>query len=471
MSRWIAAVCVVVLVGAWIAVVQIPASAGDSWLTILWATWIVAVIWTLARPSFSLLFAAIMAAMFLLVIFPATEAQLFGLTTIAGNNYNAGIVGALEISALAQCGMLVGAVAARTFWHIPSPTRISLRLSPSRLDKVARRSIGVGVLGVVAFSVLGGASLSNFFVYTTSSGYGAFVHGAAGNLGYLASVQGIAGLALVLLPLRLGCSGPTRRRNPLLLAAVASFVLLGGGQRGWFFVPAFAAVLIWLKTSKRSYTPRRVAAFGVIMVIVLGGLVAVARGAADSRNVSVGTVLAAPFGPGDDLFLPLAGLATTVPGQFPYLHGTSYLQAASFLVPRALWSGKPEGAITGITAAIDPSHSGLAFPEFGEMYANFGLPGVILGSLLLGVIIELLSRRFAYSTSIRESVFIAVCGAILLDVFTRGAVAPMLASFTGLLVATGLVSRRRSSVLAAAPAVVPSSSPGPRKTRHPVATS
>lgn len=63
MSRWIAGSCVVVLVGAGIAIVQVRGTAGDSWLAILWAAWIVTVVWALTRPSFSLLYAAIMVAM------------------------------------------------------------------------------------------------------------------------------------------------------------------------------------------------------------------------------------------------------------------------------------------------------------------------------------------------------------------------------------------------------------------------
>src|ERR1700733_4865882 len=174
MSRWIAGFCVAVLVGGAIAFVQLSTSAGDSWLTILWTAWIAAVVWALTRRSFSLLFAAIMATMCLFVILPATEAQLFGRTTIAGDDYSAGVVRALEIAALAQCGMLAGAVAARTFWPVPRLTRLFPRLSPSRLDKATRRSVCVGVLAVIAFSALGGASLRSFFVYTTSSGYGTF---------------------------------------------------------------------------------------------------------------------------------------------------------------------------------------------------------------------------------------------------------------------------------------------------------
>jgi len=97
------------------------------------------------------------------------------------------------------------------------------------------------------------------------------------------------------------------------------------------------------------------------------------------------------------------------------------------------------------------------------MYANFGLPGVVIGSLLLGALTEILSRRFASSTNIRESVFIAICGAVILDLFARGDSAPLLVSFAGLLLAATLVCRRRSPVLAA---VHPSNGPAVLKLKY-----
>jgi oligosaccharide repeat unit polymerase len=467
MSRTAAGFCFAVLVAIGFAIMWMPTSSGDFWLTILWATWLLSVVWALTRPSFSLLFAAIMATMLLLVILPATAAQLSGLTTIAGNDYQAGVTRALEISALAQSAMLAGAVAARTLWPVSPFTRIFPALSARHLNRAAWRSVWVGVLGVIALSVLGGASLRSFFVYTTSGGYGTFARETTGYLGYLVALQTAAGLALVLLPLRWTC-GRSRRWSVLLFVALATFVLLGGGQRGRFFVPVFAAALIWVKTSKRILPPRRLAVGGVLAVIVVGGLIGVARGAAGSRQVTVGTVITASVGTANDLFLPTAGLASVVPAQFPYLHGTSYLETADFLVPRALWKNKPEGSIANLTAEIDPGNSGLAFPEFGEMYANFGLPGVIVGSLLLGALVELLSRQLARSTSLRESVLVAVCGAVLVDLFTRGAIAPMVISFAGLLLAAALVCRRRSPVLAAARPPEAFKLPEPENTPRPV---
>jgi oligosaccharide repeat unit polymerase len=432
-------------------VLFVPTSSGEFWLAVLWLLWAASIVWALTRTSFSLLFMALMIAMLLFVVMPATDAELFGNTVIATHNYSAGVASALKMSALGQGGMFAGAVTARTLWPVQSFSRIiqPLYLSTSRLDRAILLSISVGIVGVVGTSAIGHTSLLNFFVYATSGGYGTFTKEAQGNLGFMTAVQCVAGLALVLLPLRLGCTPSCHRFRSLLFGALATLILLGGGQRGLFFVPALAAGLVWLKTSKKSRPPRRVAALGAVLVLVIAGYVGVARVAADNREVSVVSVLAEPFGGGTNLFLPLAGLAYTVPTQIPYLDGASYEQLAVLPIPRALWGDKPQDVISTVTTAFDPEDSGLAFPEFGEAYANFGLPGVIASSLMLGGLIELIYRRYAGAISLRSSVSAADCGALLLDLFTRGDMAPLLTTFIGLIAAAALICRRRSAVLAA----------------------
>jgi oligosaccharide repeat unit polymerase len=477
-SRLVALGCLAGAAGLGFAATRVPASAGAFWLAILWVIWVFGVCWALTRRPFSILLAAIMAAMLQFVILPATGAEVYGNSSIAGNYYQAGVVPALRIATFAECAMLAGAMAVRTLWPVSGFVWLAPRLSPAGLDRVSRWSVAVGMAGVVATSVLGGANLRDFFVYTTATGYGTFASEVTGNLGFLVAVQCVAGLAVVLLPLRLGRAGQGRLFGPLFFAFLATILLLGGGQRGRFFVAVFAAGLIWLKTSKRRLPPRRVAVTGMLLLVVLGGVVGIARGAADSRHLSASAVLTAPFTEGNNLFLPVAGLASIVPGQFPYLDGLSYAQVAIFPVPRALWPGKPQDAIGTVTDLMDPGNSGLAFPEFGEMYANFGLPGVVAGSILFGAFAELLWRRFARSRYTGEAVFTAVCGAILLILFTRGDIAPMITTFSGLLVVTAVTCRRRSaafadagelaSELAAEP--VPGAGPGSEKSRWPAVT-
>ena len=106
-------------------------------------------------------------------------------------------------------------------------------------------------------SVIGGANLRDFFVYTTSGGYGTFWNELHANLGFLVAVQCVGGLAIVLLPLQLSAACSRRRGLSIAVAILASLILLGGGQRGPFITAVSAAGLVWLKTSKKRRRQRR----------------------------------------------------------------------------------------------------------------------------------------------------------------------------------------------------------------------
>jgi hypothetical protein len=76
-------------------------------------------------------------------------------------------------------------------------------------------------------------------------------------------------------------------------------------------------------------------------------------------------------------------------GQVPFAQGETLIDAALAMVPRALWPGKPQAAgsgdlvsrFTGLRFMQDTS-VGIGHPM--ECYANFGLPGVVVGFLLIG---------------------------------------------------------------------------------------
>ena len=64
--------------------------SGNFWLATLWLTWL-ASLWALTRPSFSIIFTALMLSMFIFIIVPATGAQLYGGSVLATHNYQAGV--------------------------------------------------------------------------------------------------------------------------------------------------------------------------------------------------------------------------------------------------------------------------------------------------------------------------------------------------------------------------------------------
>lgn len=427
--------------------------SGNSWLATLWLTWLAALIWALTRPSFSVIFTALVLSMFIFIIVPATGAQLYGSTVLADINYQAGVITALKIAVLAQVTMLAGAVVVRTLRPARGFDRIEINLSAARLDNAAVSAVAVAVAGVIGMIVIGGANLRDFFVYTTSGGYGTFWSELHANLGFLVAVQCVGSLAIVLLPLQLSATCSRRRILPVVVAILASLVLLGSGQRGPFIAAASAAGLVWLKTSKKRRNQRRAILMGALLLLLITGLVGVARAAAGSRDVTFGNVIGEPFGAGNNLFLPLAGLSTTVPAEIPYLHGNSYLQVFVLPVPRALWPTKPEDDITRVITRFDPGNSGFAFPAFGEGYANFGFMGVALCGVVLGGMAELLHRRFANSQDLKSAVVAAVAAGVFLQLFSRGDFAPIFTTYIGILAVAGYIGRRRSQVLA--PEAVP----------------
>ncbi len=246
----VTAVAASVAIGA--AIPAAPVSGASFWLAALWLTWGTTAAWVLTRRAFSLPTAAVTVATLVFVVLPATGAVASGQTTIAGNDYSPGTTVALQIAVLGQAAIFAGAALARVFWPVATVVSLHPRLSSARLDRAALLALASGVVGVLLFSTVGGANLKDFFVFGTTQGYGAFYLSAAGTKsGYFTALQLVAGLALILLALRLTCTSSRRFNGPVLIAAASAFVLLGGGQRGRFFVALVAAGLVWFKTTGR----------------------------------------------------------------------------------------------------------------------------------------------------------------------------------------------------------------------------
>lgn len=439
-GAWTAGALGLALVTAWL-VTTVP-TGERFWLVALWASWILSFVWLFVRRSFSLATAGLFIAMLLFVVQPATAAVLQGHVKIAGYNFDPGAAQALRIATLAQVSLWAGVWASQRWFPRPSVTRLTTPIPAKRLETAAVVSIGAAILATLAFAVLTKADIRKLIAYT-SGGYHSFTATAApGSQGaYLLAIQLVAGMALILLPLRLALGRP---RGWLLsggVALLASGLLLAGAARGRFLVPALAALLVWLKTSKRMPDARVVAVVGTLGLIVLTSVVGVARGATGDRSITPSNLVSYQLGSGSDLWSPIAGLAEHVPSQQHFLHGTSYLEMFVFPVPRAIWHNKPQGATSTLVRQFDPGVAGLAFPEFGEAYANFGMLGVALASFVVALLAEWLWGRLARASTATAAVGFSVCFSVLAQVFVRGAIAPMVTQNLILLVLAVPVTR------------------------------
>lgn len=422
----------------------------------MWCVWVITVACIVIASPFSLTFAGLQAMIAIFILIPAATVVTTGQTTIAGQDYEAGTLQALQMTLNAQVALLIGWICARTFAVdrlTKKPVRISHRVSQRSLEWTASKMFAIGVSGLVLFSAASGASLRQFFVYTTSEGYGSFYRSATGTkIGYLQALELTAGVGLILLVLA-WTTGNARSRSRWIrigLTLAISVFLLASGQRARFVVPAIACGLVWIKTTRS-----RVGGGRIIAVMAIAALLLVSILVGAARDVTSGAAVAGgrkgstidSFLRGSDLFTPLAGLAVTVTPSRAFLDGRSYLELAIFPLPRALWEDKPTGEIAALTATFDPYGSGLAFPEFGELYANFGHTGVTLGMIAFGWLLEVLWLRFSRTEDLKSSVALSVAMAVVLQLFTRGAAAPVLGGMLGLFVGTYAITRRRSRLL------------------------
>jgi hypothetical protein len=76
-----------------------------------------------------------------------------------------------------------------------------------------------------------------------------------------------------------------------------------------------------------------------------------------------------------------------------YLGGRTIVEIPAAFVPRSLWSGKPTGIDFLAASYLYPGvYVGIPLTVQGELYWNGGMPFVIAGSLILGLLFGLLAR-------------------------------------------------------------------------------
>jgi oligosaccharide repeat unit polymerase len=168
------------------------------------------------------------------------------------------------------------------------------------------------------------------------------------------------------------------------------------------------------------------AAFAVILLIGAIGLTRTAfrsSSSVDIGAVSVGS--SSESFEGDlSIYQPFLAIIQSFPREHDYLWGSSYAYLLVQPIPRSLWSDKPEAPIRAVVQATlgsDAATSGVAYPNVGEFYANFGAVGLIAGMWVFGLLArisyEYLSR---HENNDWARVLYAVIFPFLVQVISRG---------------------------------------------------
>lgn len=199
--------------------------------------------------------------------------------------------------------------------------------------------------------------------------------------------------------------------------AIGSTLALG--SRGFIAFGLLAAGVILLRIRRPS---ARSVAITISVAVLLAGLlevVAIVRTNAASADLvtSVERTVETPvpaFQTADlSVFDDFVAMQTVVPGSISRLDGSSLLQIPAALTPRALWPDKPEPLDNLVTAYLYPGQvAGSPITMQGELFWNFGLAGVAIGSLLIGALmglsVALLYRRDVLSLMIYAVLYVSV---------------------------------------------------------------
>lgn len=434
-TGWWAAVAVAVVGCVLGILVAAPVDAKTFWFAALVFTWTAATLWGLTRRDPPLAFLALQVLYLFNVIAGATVAFVDGEVTLGVFDFSEGMVGALRLSTAAQAALWAGVVASRSVTGHAGRTR-PVRVPPRRrLDRLALGLLLAGVVFQTVYVVLAGVDLATVNVVFGESRRGELAQLAEGPVvKYFKSLGSLAGVAMVVVAYRVALWGWRRSAVPWLVLAMGSATLVMEGTRTRLMVPVVAAGFVWWKTAggMLSRRPRTLlvagAAFAFAFLATIGGL----RGQQSGKVIDIPSFLDRQVR--DGVFSATAGLVWNVPSRVDHLYGRSYLDLVTLPVPRALWAQKPEGTIKQLQSNwLDP-RMGASFATWGEMYANFGVVGVLVGMVLFGALVQFCWSRFAQTASGARALVLAAVIVVLLEVSGRGHLAGQVAGHFGFLV-------------------------------------
>jgi oligosaccharide repeat unit polymerase len=326
------------------------------------------------------------------------------------------------------------------------------RLKPVALDPLPLRRWAPWVV-IALGAMLAGA------LFMRQGGPAALIHSAgslhtnqgSGFYGQL-GIWMLEGTALYALAAILRNEAPNDGARRVLLASAPLAVIctLALGSRGFIAFGLLAAAVVYLRL--RTPRARTVAVTVAAALLVAGALefAAIVRTNAASTNLgtAVGRTFETPvpaFQTADlSVFDDFVAMQEVVPSSIGRLDGSSLLQIPAALAPRMLWPGKPQPIDNLVTEYLYPGASaGTPITMQGELYWNFGLPGVALGALAIGLLMGL-STALLFRREPISLILYAVLYASVFALLTR-ALGTMTANTAIALVGAGLAVAAISS--------------------------
>jgi oligosaccharide repeat unit polymerase len=177
------------------------------------------------------------------------------------------------------------------------------------------------------------------------------------------------------------------------LAVFAIYTTLGFRYRVLLLM--MAPVVYWYMTKRKRPGVMGIvvaAVVTILMVSIIGGTRGATRAGGDIERQDIALAQSGNnFTQDLRIYPPFYRMLDVYPIDYDYIWGSSYLYVFISPIPRALWPGKPDAPVRNVLRVILGERAvtaGLAYPNLGEFYVNFGLVGEILGMFLFGFILR-----------------------------------------------------------------------------------
>lgn len=128
-----------------------------------------------------------------------------------------------------------------------------------------------------------------------------------------------------------------------------------------------------------------------------------------------------------NIYKPFYGLVNNYPSNYSYTFGQSMIiDTAAHFIPRVIWATKPLAAESTMAIAMKNSTNdfaydvaGMAWPNIGEYYMEFGIIGCIVLMFILGIVTKKILILYK-SSKIDNIIIYSVFYGFLLQLITRG---------------------------------------------------
>ena len=269
---------------------------------------------------------------------------------------------------------------------------------PSSIDTVALRNILIGLVGISILALLtylyfrGGLG-----AHLTSMGRGRFRELAGDGPVMVATDLGAIALYIWV------AARPGDVKSPIFLACLAAMVtaqFVSNGSRGSALMVPLVVGIIW--SLRRHRIPWKIALIALPIMFLSIGLLGSIRTSSwygsDAGEAWSTTGWAESFEIAQKELEERRAVRANVPiveRAFDLtdgpLYGQTYWAAVTAWIPRAMWEEKPRGSgsiYAQVFLGESSEGAGIPVSPEAEMYWNFGLPGVILLSIIYGALIR-----------------------------------------------------------------------------------